>query len=306
MEERHKDLPETSAPHTGSTSGILSDKEIARAVRKKSYPTWKDLLAIVGIFLASNLLMSFIVLSFFGGQLTGPAMFISYVATFAVTIAFALTLARQRTGTSRNRLGFTFKGFNPAVILWGLILMLAMNVVIEPVINLFPAEWYKLVQDQIVTGGWATVTAVVMAPICEEVLFRGIIQNSLVRKHGPWSGILIASAIFGLIHGVPQQVVAGFCLGIIIGFVYYRTGSLLAAMVLHAINNALATFMSLFENEESSAEQTLREMLANDTLYWIGYAFCALLLIVSLIQVQASIRKGREREKLRAAENSQP
>ena len=310
MENQEKQPPgsiEQAAPEVKvkEAAPVLTDKEIARAVRKGAFPTWKDLLAVVGIFISSNVLMAILIPPFFGGQMTGLATFLTYAGTFAVTIPFALVLTKQRTGTVKNILHFTFKGFNPAVILWGLILMLAVSIVIEPLINLFPAGWYKMIEDQITTGGWVMFTAVVMAPVCEEVLFRGILQDSLVRKRGPWGGILIASAIFGLIHFVPQQVVAGFCLGIIIGFVYYKTRSLLSVIVLHAINNALATFLSLFQSEEGRAELTLRETIGNDTVYWVVFIVSILLLVLSLVQVTLSIRKGKEREKRRAEEKAQ-
>lgn len=291
------------APQEQPEKEILTDKQIARAVHRNSFPTWLDILAMVGMFLLSQLLIGLVVALAFRGQESGLNTFFSYVGAFVVTIAFALVLTKRRAGTTRNIMHFSFKGFNPAMILWGLILMLATNVVIEPLVNLFPSEWYDMIKEHITTGGWATVTAVVMAPICEEIFFRGIIQDSLVRKRGPWAGILIASAIFGIIHGIPQQVVAGFCLGIIIGFVYYKTQSLLSVIILHAINNALATFMTLFETEEN-VERTLREMLGNDTLYWVIFAFCALLLIFSLVGVLISIRKGKERQRLKAEENS--
>lgn len=261
-----------------------------------TFPDWKDLLAVVGVFLGMNLLASFLVGAASGGQMTGFVTFLIYTLTFGVTIAFALQLARVRGNSFRGRLHISFKGFNPAIILLGVILMLAANVVIEPLINLFPPEWYDLVGDQLMNGGWAMFTAIVMAPICEEMLFRGIIQGGLTRKRGPWAGVLIASALFGIIHGIPQQVVAGFCLGIIIGFVYYKTGSLLAVIVLHAINNSLAVFTTLFETDGGLQEQTLRDMIGADRLYWAFYAFCVLLLLVSLAGVMVTIRRNRRRE----------
>ena len=306
MEEYNQIQPETPAPQPeiqlDGPSETLTDKEIARAVRKNAYPNWKDLLAVVGVFLAANVLISILLVLFFGKNMSGMATFLSYTVTFALTIAFALRLVKQRTGTLKNVLHFTFKGFNPAIILWGVILMLAVNIVIEPVIALFPSEWYKAVEDAITLNGWSMFTAVAMAPICEEILFRGIVQDGLVRKHGSWRGILIASAVFGLIHLVPQQVVAAFCIGIVIGFVYYRTRSLLSVIVLHAINNALSVVSSFFVEEGEAAEQTLRQTIGNDVVYWLMFAVCVLLLLFSLMQVLVSARKGKERDKLKTEE----
>ena len=86
------------------------------------------------------------------------------------------------------------------------------------------------------------LTVIVAAPILEEILFRGIIQGSLVRKYGPWRGVLVASAIFGVVHGIPQQVVNAFFVGAVLGFVYYCSRSLIVVMVIHAINNAFSYF----------------------------------------------------------------
>jgi membrane protease YdiL (CAAX protease family) len=271
---------------------ILTDKEIRRAVRKNTFPTWMDILSIVGVFFLSSLLMGAILLMV-GIAQSGFGFFIGYLGQFVLTIAYTVFLVRKRTGKLGHVMHFSLRGFDPAVILWGLILMLALSVVIEPVINLFPAEWYDWVGDRLKQGGWMMATAVVVAPICEEVLFRGLIQGSLVRKRGPWVGIPIASALFGIIHIVPQQVVAGFLLGMVIGFVYYKTRSLLAAIVLHLINNALSAFLTLFEPDEGPSP-TLRQMIGNQTVYWVIFAVSALLVILSLVQVIGMIRKSRE------------
>ncbi len=268
------------------------------AARRKSFPTWGDLLLVLSVFLGANLLAGVVVGAVNGGTMTGLALFLTYTLSFAVTIAFALKLAQLRGNESPIRL--TFKGFYPTQVLWGLILMLAVSVVIEPVVNLFPKEWYDLVGDQLTNGGWAMFTAVVMAPVCEEIFFRGILQKNMVRKWGPVGGIAFASAIFGLIHGIPQQIVAGFCLGIVIGWVYWRTGSLVAAMVLHAINNALGVFLTLFESEEI-ADRTIRQVIGNDTGYTAVYAVCALLLIGSFLFAIFAEDRGRLGQKTKQA-----
>lgn len=86
----------------------------------------------------------------------------------------------------------------------------AATILIEPVVALFPERWLELLDEHMRLGGWMMLTVIVAAPILEEILFRGIIQGSLVRKYGPWRGVLVASAIFGVVHGIPQQVVNAF------------------------------------------------------------------------------------------------
>jgi len=87
------------------------------------------------------------------------------------------------------------------------------------------------------------ISAVIIAPLIEEVVFRGVFQTSLLRlfngKH--WPALLIAAAVFSVIHWsvVPWQgLVPLFVLGLVFGYLYERTGSLLTPILAHAIFNS--------------------------------------------------------------------
>jgi uncharacterized protein len=87
---------------------------------------------------------------------------------------------------------------------------------------------------------------VVVAPIVEEMLFRGLLYRGLEAKFGAIGTIMITSALFGMVHylgfGWPRAVATG-CLGILFGIIRWRTGNTTAAMVTHAaINFAAASF----------------------------------------------------------------
>ena len=91
----------------------------------------------------------------------------------------------------------------------------------------------------------------VLGPVLEEVLFRGAIQGFLLRKfNNPWVGIVIASAIFGIVHMNPIQVFYAFFLGLVFGWLYYRTGSLMPCIVGHVLNNSLAAVTMYFGIDE--------------------------------------------------------
>lgn len=81
------------------------------------------------------------------------------------------------------------------------------------------------------------------AGICEEVMFRGVIQRSLERLSAFWS-ILITGFLFGLFHMDFQKLLGTFLLGVLIGFIVYRTNSLFAGMFAHFTNNSLAVIIS--------------------------------------------------------------
>ena len=93
---------------------------------------------------------------------------------------------------------------------------------------------------------WGLIlSAVLLAPVLEEILFRGLLQTSLLHSGvvgGRWGVILIASALFALIHaGIadPQALPTLFVLAVGLGYAYERSGSLWAPIGIHAIFNTL-------------------------------------------------------------------
>lgn len=119
------------------------------------------------------------------------------------------------------------------------------------------------------------VSIVVVAPLTEELLFRGAILGHLLRTmKKPGHAILVSALIFGLIHVNPAQVPFAFCLGLVFGWLYWRTGSLIPGILGHFLNNATATLLMALTAEE--------EMQLTTTDY-IGPLHTCLLLAVALI-----------------------
>jgi len=87
--------------------------------------------------------------------------------------------------------------------------------------------------------------AVVLAPVTEELFFRGMLQNYLAgRLRSPAGAIVICGLLFGLIHlPLLSMVVPLAVLGIIIGWWYWRTDSLLQAVLVHALFNATTVIL---------------------------------------------------------------
>ncbi len=116
-------------------------------------------------------------------------------------------------------------------------------------------EFFSRMMEKL-TSDFATMLllAVVMAPIFEEIVFRGIIQKGLINNGvKPTAAIWIAAIIFGLVHGNPWQFVGAVLLGVAMGIVYHRTGSLLLPVLLHAFNNLIGTLLYFYVDTESIA-----------------------------------------------------
>ena len=118
----------------------------------------------------------------------------------------------------------------------------------------------------------------IMAPLVEELLFRGAIQGYMLRKGmKPITAILIASAIFGIVHMNPIQIPFAFAIGMIFGWLYYRTGSVVPGIIGHFINNSIACIqMATMTKEEFNTK----------TIEWLGegptYALFAISLAVTI------------------------
>lgn len=93
---------------------------------------------------------------------------------------------------------------------------------------------------------WVAVVAIViLAPIAEEVFFRGVVFNAFLRERGPRLAYLGSAALFAVIHLSIVALLPIFLLGLALAWVYDRTGSLLAPIVMHAVVNGISVAIAL-------------------------------------------------------------
>ncbi len=88
------------------------------------------------------------------------------------------------------------------------------------------------------------LTVVISAPVCEELLMRGLIYKRLRSFMKPVFSALISSAIFGVIHGNWVQFVYAFAVGFIAAYVYEYTRNLFAPILFHMVANGISTLAS--------------------------------------------------------------
>ena len=88
------------------------------------------------------------------------------------------------------------------------------------------------------------VAIAVAAPVVEELLFRGFLQNSLTRFVPVWAAILLSSLGFALVHMQPYAIPGLMSLSIAFGYLYHRTGSLRTNILLHMANNSFALLLT--------------------------------------------------------------
>ncbi len=81
------------------------------------------------------------------------------------------------------------------------------------------------------------ITAAIAAPLFEEYLFRGFLFPSLTRYFSVWQSIGLSGLIFAVAHLSVSEVLPLAVLGSILAYIYYRTGNLLASMLVHSLWN---------------------------------------------------------------------
>jgi membrane protease YdiL (CAAX protease family) len=138
------------------------------------------------------------------------------------------------------------KGWSMALIVSAM--AVAGAFVIEPISMLLPekSDAMKATMEMLMNGPiWIVLISVsIFAPFFEEWLCRGIILRGLLKKVKPGWAIVISALIFGLIHGNLWQAIPAFIIGVILGYVYYKTGSLKLTMLMHCVNNTLSVIVS--------------------------------------------------------------
>lgn len=99
--------------------------------------------------------------------------------------------------------------------------------------------------QQLMTNFWGVLAIVFIGPLSEEFVFRMGIQHHLMRRHySPYLSILIASLVFGVIHGNPAQIPGAVLLGAVLGWLYWRSGSIWLSVIAHAFNNLIGVLFA--------------------------------------------------------------
>lgn len=127
---------------------------------------------------------------------------------------------------------------------------LGLFVAINLALALLPAAWmtdYSEYMDVLLSDGLLpAVSIVLMGPLAEELMFRGVIQTRLVRAMPAWIAVVLQAVLFGVTHGTPIQMAYAFLIGLALGFLRSRTGSILPGFAAHAAFNAMNDPLGLF------------------------------------------------------------
>ena len=229
---------------------------------------------------------------------TSYSMLISYPISFIPPLLYASVKSRRNemfdTGYALDSNNFGTKG-GIVIALTVSLATIAAAFVPEPVASLLPDMPAALEEQlKLLTNGplWSSLISVsIFAPLFEEWLCRGLILRGLMSRMHPAGAICISAAFFAILHMNPWQAIPAFILGLLFGYVYYRTGSLKLTMLMHCVNNTMATILSRIPALEDA--ESFMDILS-PWKYAGVYAACIMILVCAIIILKAIPVKDRK------------
>lgn len=203
-----------------------------------------------------------LVLLYFAYQLLASAIMfgISQIHPISMTTQLGWTLLLSGTIMTTHLIVFDHVQLN------NLLRPIASNILVYSIVCLFGAILCSNALNELMTlPNWlekdfmamshnilGIMSIALMAPWIEELLFRGAILQSL-RNSGytPQRAIILSALAFGLIHINPAQVVFAFLIGLVLGWITWKTNSLYPAIIGHALNNSLGVAQMAICNTET-------------------------------------------------------
>lgn len=163
---------------------------------------------------------------------------------------FIFYFAWKKAGVKLKEL-FPYKKFNVFIIiplltfLWAAQNLIGeVNILIDKAIP--PPPWFWEMFNKIFESDYgiygAILKVVIIAPVIEELIFRGVIMHGLMRNYSKFTAIFVSALMFALFHLNPWQFPATFILGLLLGFLMVRTRSIYLCIIGHAINNGLVLY----------------------------------------------------------------
>ncbi|MGH7597928.1 MAG: lysostaphin resistance A-like protein [bacterium] len=184
----------------------------------------------------------------------GPAMASAFmenpltIAVFnTVSIGSVLLIGLRRTGAPFREV-FPFTPISLSLLLPMALTVIGMSIILSEGNNYvlkflpIPPQIAKVFQDVFGTPEkfWGTLlTAVIVAPLTEELLFRGLVLRGFLRNYSVRKAIIVSALLFGVFHILPWQIPGAAILGAIFAWWFVQTRSLLPCLFGHALNNGL-------------------------------------------------------------------
>ncbi|HMO15956.1 MAG TPA: ABC transporter permease subunit/CPBP intramembrane protease [Pirellulaceae bacterium] len=253
---------------SGSWKDLVSLPSQAQSVASESTAMLCLALLVPGTFLWNGLIAR---MRDFGVEVQFPLIVLGLVLIFGV-IPLAITTFRRVRIVS----GYALYRPHFLVLIAAVLLGIGLGPLLSQVIieSLRLQEWWfgesnnealvSAAREQV--AKWKLIPAFFLLPglsivpgIVEELFFRGCLFQSLRQRFRPWTVILMTAIIFGLFHLITagslglSRFLPTMAMGIVLGYVCYRSGSVIPCMVLHSLHNLLTVSIVYYREDLAAA-----------------------------------------------------
>jgi membrane protease YdiL (CAAX protease family) len=199
-----------------------------------------------------------------------------YIAFFVIVIALSYAINKRKD--VKNKIDFRIKtspGFLVLAILTLITFQIGVNVPLYKILSFYFSSNYSIHDlNSIVVEG----LGLIIAPIGEEIVFRGIIFKGFLNTYSPKKAIVISSVIFACMHGLPMHILFAFPLGLFFCWVYHKTGSMSVAIILHLVANLTSTGASYIMAKVNIFNTgNITELYGQGSIFIIG--LCAIIFV---------------------------
>lgn len=228
----------------GDGTGAMRIFERRRNMKQGGVPSVGDACFVLPVV--------FVLILYLGGLLSvkHPYVALVMVQVIILTVPFLVTVYTKRSvkATFRFRLCSWKHFFGGAVLMIGT--MLLGQLVTMASSSIF-TQSAKSMSDSMqgileLPAPIVFLMVAVLPAICEEMLFRGYLLSAFEAKMKAKTAVILVAAIFGIYHMNLVQSITTALIGLAICYVSYKSGSIFPGMLMHAINNGIACWISLY------------------------------------------------------------
>jgi membrane protease YdiL (CAAX protease family) len=179
---------------------------------------------------------------------SGMIMVISNAILFTFLMHYKGMSYRELFHSAASPQRFDWAVILPAIALTVPALVAIVSWMVSLAVDAFPlSQDQQEMFSEMGSGSFgAIVISCLLAPVLEEMLFRGIILRSFLQLYSKWSAIVFSAVIFGVAHMNLYQFIVGIVLGSALGWLYQRSRSLIPCIALHMAYNTTLTMLDEF------------------------------------------------------------
>ena len=147
--------------------------------------------------------------------------------------------------------------------------------------------------DTIMGSPWGYFVIGLLAPLSEEIVLRGAILKELLKSERltTWTAITLSAVFFAVVHMNPVQMPHAFLIGLLLGWMYWRTGSILPGVAYHWANNSIAYILyALYPDPDIKLVDIFK---GSEVHVYMALGFSLLILLPAIYQLHVWMRPAK-------------